>query len=177
VGDAAIDDVVDCYRLVGKYGIYTALNISCPNTAEGKTFEEPAALADLFAALKPNRLDDAPPLVVKLSPRQPGAELDAIAEVCLDAGVDGFVCANTMPVDHPKHGKGGQSGSAVRPIALEMVRHLAKTGKTIIGCGGVFRHEHFDAYIDAGATAAQAYNGFVRGPKAGPKFAWSVIKR
>ncbi|MEM6560337.1 MAG: hypothetical protein AAF656_01945, partial [Planctomycetota bacterium] len=177
LGDAAINDVVDCYRLVGKFGIYTALNISCPNTAEGKTFEDPAALRELLSAIAPNRPSDAPPLLVKLSPREPGEELDAIAQVCVDAGLDGFVCANTKPIDHAKHGKGGQSGSAVRPTALAMIKHLKATGKRIIGCGGVFTHEHFDAYLKAGAVAVQAYNGFVRGPNAGPKFAWAVVKR
>ena len=39
------------------------LNVSCPNTTEGKTFEEPEALAELLKAVKRQRKEQKPILV------------------------------------------------------------------------------------------------------------------
>ena len=176
VGDAAIEDVVATCRLVGDLGFYTAINVSCPNTREGKTFEEPAALHELLAAVNDTR-EDAPPLVVKLSPglADDAARLAAVVEVCESSGVGGYVACNTLPVEN-RHGRGGLSGDAVRPLALRTVRWLrANTAKPVIGVGGVKTPGHLREFLDAGASAVQAYNGFVRGPFAGPRFAYDLL--
>ena len=169
VGDAAIADVVETYRLVRDLGFYTVLNVSCPNTREGKTFEEPAALAELLAAVNAER--GRVPLCVKLSPKDDPADYGDVLRVCESAGVDGYVAVNTRPVQNA-HGRGGQSGTALRDAARRAVAFIAdQTRKPVIGCGGVFTPADARALLDAGATAVQAYNGLVRGPHAGPHFA------
>src|SRR3989344_9014087 len=49
-----------------RFGIYIAINLSCPNTKEGKTFEDPESLEDLICALKEN--GKKRPVVFKFSP-------------------------------------------------------------------------------------------------------------
>src|SRR5205823_6386898 len=69
LGDAAIEDICSSYRLLMSFGMYTAINVSCPNTREGRTFEDPAPLSELLGALNAIRKDStSPPLLVKLSP-------------------------------------------------------------------------------------------------------------
>lgn len=176
IGDKAIDDVVGTLRLVHDLGIYVVLNVSCPNTREGKTFEEPTALAELLSAANAVRDETSRPLCVKLSPQlvDDEAKLGAVVEVCEANGVAGYVACNTLTVEN-EHGRGGMSGSRVRPLSLRTVSYLVEqTKKPVIGVGGIFAPDDARAYLDAGATAIQAYNGFVRGPFAGPRFAFDI---
>ncbi len=169
VGDAAIEDVAATYELVRDLGFYTVLNVSCPNTREGKTFEEPAALAELLAAVQPLRR--AVPMCVKLSPRDEAADYAQVLQVCEAAGVDGYVAVNTRPVNNA-HGKGGQSGTTLATVARQAATFITReTDKPVLGCGGVFTPTDARALLAAGATVVQAYNGLVRGPHAGPTFA------
>ncbi len=52
LGDAGIDDFRQSVRLLAPHADYLALNVSCPNTAEGKTFETPEALDALLSAVR-----------------------------------------------------------------------------------------------------------------------------
>ena len=51
LGAAGVEDFRASVRAVLPHADYLALNVSCPNTAEGKTFEAPDALDDLLAAV------------------------------------------------------------------------------------------------------------------------------
>jgi len=189
MGDAAIRDIQQCHKIMKPYGFYHALNISCPNTREGKTFEDPAVLKELLAAIAnpvpPPSLRRKTPLLVKLSPTSTlsdglrWAELEKLINVCMDFKIDGFVCCNTVPHEDPKLGRGGLSGRSCYFLSRGVVRFIngMKTGKTIIACGGIYSgHEMWD-YKNDGASAFQVYAGFVRGPHAGPRFASKVLKQ
>ncbi|MDZ7690724.1 MAG: hypothetical protein U5K69_06250 [Balneolaceae bacterium] len=67
VGDKAIRDYQFSFREAHKVADYIAINISCPNTTEGKTFEIPEALDELLSGL--DIKDDASvvPTLVKFS--------------------------------------------------------------------------------------------------------------
>jgi len=182
MGDAAIADILATYKQVCTYGIYTALNISCPNTVEGKTFEDPDALRELLSAVKSAAPKGRRPLVVKLSPEAAAGGidlLDRIVEVCVEYGVAGFIASNTLPFEHEHYGRGGVSGHAVRDRSLTTIRYLRKLlpDVLLIGCGGVYAGEHLDEYLRAGADLVQAYCGFVRGPNAGPDFVQRVVSQ
>ncbi len=187
LGDAAIEDIVGSYRLLRSFGLYTAINVSCPNTKEGRTFEDPTPLRELLSALNPLRHEaKAPPMVVKLSPvldpdeaggTGAAGRLEQVLAVCEEAGIDGYICCNTLPGEHPKFGRGGISGNAIRPRAYRMIEFIAKTiHRPVIGCGGVLTAEHLRGYLDRGCVAVQAYNGFVRGPLAGTRFAHRLLE-
>jgi dihydroorotate dehydrogenase len=183
LGDAAIEDICASYRLLLKFGMYTAINVSCPNTREGRTFEDPAALAELLSALNCERgKATAPPLLVKLSPvldpveEEGAAVLEKVLAVCESARIDGYICCNTLPTEHPRFGRGGLSGNVVRPKALRMCEFICgRLNRPVIGCGGVFTRKDLDGYLLRGCVAVQVYNGFVRGPLAGVRFAHRLL--
>ncbi|MBI2631503.1 dihydroorotate dehydrogenase (quinone) [Candidatus Pacearchaeota archaeon] len=159
VGDRAIVDVVSSYKLLKSFGIYTVLNLSCPNTKEGKTFEEPGPLDELLSAVL--ETGKGKPLLVKISPTLTKEQLIGIVNVA-DDRVDGYVCGNTKGINHPKYGKGGLSGKLIREISLNLINSTRQlTKKPIIGVGGISSGgDMFDAYIN-GANIYQTYTGFI----------------
>lgn len=179
VGDHAIKDMALTYRLVHDMGMYTAINISCPNTTEGRTFtDDMSALDELLGELQAMSTASSRPRVVKLSPDLMYEALKKIIRVCKSRGIKGYVVSNTIPTVFQKHGKGGLSGPDVKPRALKMIAWMRLNGvdETIIGCGGVQTGQDMRDYINEGADAVQAYAGFVNGPLAGPDFAHKVLK-
>lgn len=179
-GAEAIEDFCHSFRTLAPYADYVALNVSCPNTTEGKTFEDPNSLDDLLRAIMAERtaLGRKVPVLVKMSP--PPAEkfvldsfYDELIMVSLGHGVNGFIATNTASdrmglstsdATIEKIGNGGLSGKPIRARANGLVKYLyTKTsGKVpIIGVGGISSAE--DAYerIKAGASLIQIYTGLV----------------
>jgi len=180
VDDAAIADYRESYRLIAPHADYIALNISCPNTADGKTFEDATAFESLLLAIREERraLFRDVPLLIKLAPTYSDRVVfDSGVEVIVDLarkyGVDGFIATNTASdresLETPdsvleKIGSGGLSGRPIEGRSTHLVRYLYRLtgGKLpIIGVGGVFSAE--DAYrkIRAGASLIQVYTGLV----------------
>lgn len=180
MGDKAIEDIVNTYKIVvqeleplGKL-IYIALNISCPNTREGKTFEEPHSLQELLMAVE--KYKGARPIILKLSPTLTPEQVFHLLEIA-DDKVEWYICGNSFPINHSQHGKGGASGRLVRGYAFNLIKNVrAVSSKPIIACGGIFTGQ--DAYnsVVCGATAGfQAYTGFAYGsPYSGPLFVHKV---
>ncbi len=176
IGDKAIEDVRQSYILLKNLGIYTVLNLSCPNTAEGKTFEDPKCLEELLSAV--TRTGRGRPLLVKLSPDLTEKDLDKMMEVA-EGKVQGYVCTNTFPSVtfsdqkyFATYGKGGISGGLIKTSSLSAIANVKKrTNKVIIGVGGL--ETGADAYSmkKQGADLYQAYSGFVYG---GRDFAHNV---
>merc|ERR1712226_1110676 len=54
-GEAAIQDFTTSYRTLAPLADFVVLNVSCPNTADGKTFEEPDSLGELLRAIAGER--------------------------------------------------------------------------------------------------------------------------
>src|SRR3989338_8696002 len=159
MGDKAIEDVVSSYELLKEFGMYTVLNISCPNTKEGKTFEDSRSLDELLSAVLSR--GKGKPLLIKMSPTLEMKQLEEIIKVA-DDRVDGYVCGNTKGINHPLYGKGGLSVRSIRELALNLIystRQLTK--KLIIGVGGIASgKDMFEAYL-CGANIHQAYTGFI----------------
>jgi dihydroorotate dehydrogenase len=183
-GQAAIDDFCESFRLLAPHADYVALNISCPNTAEGKTFEDPNSLDALLTAVMRERAEmkRRVPILVKFSPPHTDrfildSLIDELLLVSLGHGVNGFIATNTasdrdgLVSDSAliqKIGRGGLSGPPLKARATGLVRYLYRKTKgkvPIIGVGGISSAE--DAYerIKAGASLIQVYTGLVyQGP-------------
>ena len=189
LGDAGIADFRQSVRQLAPHADYLALNVSCPNTAEGKTFETPDALDALLRAVtaelrrgegdgeRAPAAAPPPPVLVKLSP-PPARGVDAgatdeLVRICLRHGVAGFITSNTAsdrdalatrPDELETIGAGGLSGRPLAARALALTRHLfrATEGRVpIIGVGGVDSPEAAYARIRAGASLVQVYTGLV----------------
>lgn len=183
LGDAATEDFRTSFRLLAPHADYVALNVSCPNTAEGKTFEAPDAFDGLLAAVMKERSDlglDVP-VLAKLSPPaavhfDPGP-VDELLDIALEHGIAGFVATNTasdrtgLRTDAATVeviGRGGLSGAPLEARATALVRHLYRRTEgrvPIIGVGGVDSAETAYQKIRAGASLVECYTGLVyRGP-------------
>lgn len=178
LGDEAVEDFRQSVRLLLPHADYLALNVSCPNTAEGKTFEEPAALDGLLAAVMAERAGQGSsvPVLAKLSP--PAADggfgcVDELVAVSRARGVEGFIASNTVAdraglassaAAVERIGKGGLSGRPLAARATALVRHLYRaTGGAlpIVGVGGVDSAEAAYEKIRAGASLVGLYTGLV----------------
>jgi len=174
VGDRGLADVLRTFMAVRDRGFYTVLNLSCPNTEHGTTFEAPEILDELLPDVAKNAKR---PWGVKLGPAGDFDDLDKTLDACEAHGCQFYVMGNTAPADHPKFGKGGRSGRSLRPLALERMEHIRVRlpRARVIACGGIFTGSDMTLYELKGAHAYQALNGFVRGPYSGPTFAHRVI--
>ena len=185
VGDAAIDDFRHSFRLLSPLADYITLNISCPNTREGTTFEEPSALDELLSSIFELRkeVNSEVPVLVKLAPPLSDkvvfdSLIEEIVSVCIERGVHGFVATNTAPdrkgLSTPaarleKIGRGGMSGKPIFHRSTILVNYIYSRveGKLpIIGVGGIDSAESAFEKILAGASLVQIYTALVyKGPR------------
>lgn len=161
---------------------YLTVDISCPNTPNGKVFQQRQPLETLLARLQRTRAAaaqaagiDPPPMLIKSAPDLSEQERNDIAEVALGARIDGMIVSNTT-VARPaslrsRHiaERGGLSG---RPLFEMSTRLLAEMyaltqGKLpLVGVGGIASGADAYAKIRAGACAVQLYSALVfAGPR------------
>lgn len=180
MGEAALEDFRESFRLLASQASYIVLNVSCPNTEDGRTFEDPQALDRLletvFSEQKAPGLEV--PVLIKLSP--PVSErvmfdtrLEDIVTVAEAHGIHGFIASNTAPDRQGLHtspseleamGEGGVSGPPLSNRATCLVRYLyrATDGEIpIIGVGGVRNTRTAYDKIRAGASLVQLYTALV----------------
>jgi dihydroorotate dehydrogenase len=180
MGEAALEDFRESFRLLAPQAGYVVLNVSCPNTEDGRTFEDPRALDDLldtiFSEQKAPGLEV--PVLIKLSP--PVSErvifdtrLEDLVSVAQAHGVHGFIASNTTadrsglrtPAEEVEAmGEGGISGPPLADRATCLVRYLYRVTDgecPIIGVGGVRDADSAYAKIRAGASLVQLYTALV----------------
>jgi dihydroorotate dehydrogenase len=164
-GDS-LDPTEDFALLVQRfssYADYLTLDVSCPNSVNGKVFLDPARLRDLLARLAAVDRGPLPPkLVAKLSPD---------VDEALLAKIDGIIVGNTT-VERPDTlrsaaaMKGGLSGQPLFARSTAMLAQVAEiTGGAVplIGVGGIANGPQAYAKIRAGASAVQLYTGLIYG--------------
>ncbi|WP_072715715.1 quinone-dependent dihydroorotate dehydrogenase [Rhodothermus profundi] len=180
LGEAAIADFCESFRRLAPLADYVTLNISCPNTAEGKTFEDPKALDALLRAIFAVRreLKLSIPVLLKLSPPPSNrtifdSQLEEIVAVAQTHGIAGFVAINTAsdraelrtsPAILTRIGPGGLSGRplATRARCLLFYLYRLTEGKLpLISVGGIDSVEEAYARIRAGASLVQLYTGLI----------------
>ncbi len=184
-GAEAVADYVAAVRLLAPVADAVVVNASCPNTGDGRTFEEPGAMRTLVDAVASEAARRGRKVLVKLSPDLDDEQLEATARAALDGGACGFVATNTTRAWSrealPRRvrglvpaGAGGLSGEPLRPRALHTVAALRRLGGSsvcILGVGGVFGPDDARAFRRAGAHAVEVFTGFVYG---GPRTARRV---
>jgi len=176
------DTVEDFARVVASLAaepVVTAfeLNVSCPNVTHGGM--EFGADDEVLAALvRRVRLETAKPLVVKLSPVLPDPA--RTAAVAVAAGADGFTAVNTLPAQlydaegrsRLGAGSGGLSGPPLLPVGLKVTRLVAaRTGKPVIGVGGVRTGADALQYLAAGACLVAVGTAALADPRAPERIA------
>jgi dihydroorotate dehydrogenase len=121
------------------------------------------------------------PLLVKIAPDLADSDIDAIADLAVELGLDGIIATNTTiarpgltsdPAQVGAAGAGGLSGAPLRPRALEVLRRLhARAGDrlVLVAAGGIETADDAWERIAAGATLVQAYTGFIYGGPGWPR--------
>ena len=173
---AVIDDYLESVRRLQPFADYLCLNLSCPNTREGRGFfHEPARLARLLQELDtPGGAGTGKPLFLKVAPFQSLAELESfLATVEPARSVTGF-SVNLPPgkpagLATPASELAAMPGAVSGPIAAaaadrtlrELYRRMDRSRYRLIGSGGVFTAE--DAYrkIRLGASLVQLMTALV----------------
>ncbi len=172
----AVDDYIASAARLARVADYLVVNVSSPNTPGLRNLQAVEMLRPLLTAVRRTLVDVAErpvPLLVKIAPDLTDAELDAVADLAVDLGLDGIIATNTTiartglrtPADEVAAlGAGGLSGAPLRDRSLEVLRrlHARVGGRTVlIAAGGITTGD--DAYqrIRAGATLVQGYTAFI----------------
>ncbi len=147
------------------------LNISCPNVDEGgmEFGSDPVMTEKSLKAVK--KVFDRP-IIAKLSPNV--TSIVEIAKAAEQGGADAFSVINSlvgMAVDaeswHTKitNNKGGLTGPAIKPVALQMVHAVySHSSLPIIGIGGIQSTTDVIEFLLCGATAVQIGTALFKDP-------------
>ncbi len=176
--DAIADFTASAERLA-PLADYLVVNVSSPNTPGLRDLQAVDKLRPLLAAVRAacDRVVSPAtgrrvPLLVKIAPDLADADIDAVADLALELGLDGIIATNTTiartglvtPIDQA----GGLSGAPLKARALDVLRRLhARVGDrvTLVAVGGIDTAADAFERLAAGATLVQGYTAFVyRGP-------------
>ena len=172
VEHAAADYAISAGRLA-PFADYLVVNVSSPNTPGLRDLQAVDALRPVLEATRV-AADEATvragrrpcPLLVKIAPDLSDDDVDAVAELVAEMGLDGVVAVNTT-IAHDL-GPGGLSGPPLLSRGLDVVARLRDRlgpDAVIIGVGGISTPADAREYLAVGATLVEAYTGLIyRGP-------------
>jgi dihydroorotate dehydrogenase len=191
--DEAAADYAASARAVAGVADYVVVNVSSPNTPGLRDLQAVGRLRPVLSAVR-EALDAAAgsaldavvsgrrvPLLVKIAPDLSDADVDAVADLALELGLDGIIATNTTisrdglvspAAEVAAAGAGGLSGPPLRDRALAVLTRLhARAGDrlVLIAAGGIETPEDAWARLRAGATLVQAYTGFIYGGPLWPR--------
>jgi len=182
--DAAADYAASA-RAVAAVADYVVVNVSSPNTPGLRDLQAADRLRPVLVAVRAALDAAAPgrrvPLLVKIAPDLADADVDAVADLALELGLDGIIATNTTvsrdglaspAAEVAAAGAGGLSGPPLRARSLAVLRRLhARAGDrlVLIAAGGIETPDDAWERLRAGATLVQAYTGFVYGGPLWPR--------
>ncbi|MFF4705840.1 quinone-dependent dihydroorotate dehydrogenase [Streptomyces sp. NPDC001288] len=173
----AVRDYVKSAERLAPYADYLVVNVSSPNTPGLRDLQAVDHLRPLLTAVREaaDRVaaNRRVPLLVKIAPDLADEDVDAVADLAVELGLDGIIATNTTIAREGlglRSGPelvgetGGLSGAPLKTRSLEVLRRLyARVGEEIVlvGVGGVENAEDAWQRILAGATLVQGYSAFV----------------
>ncbi|MGV9243749.1 quinone-dependent dihydroorotate dehydrogenase [Streptomyces sp. NPDC003710] len=177
----AVADYVKSTERLAPYADYLVVNVSSPNTPGLRNLQATEALRPLLSAVREAAdrtvANRRVPLLVKIAPDLADEDVDAVADLAVELGLDGIIATNTTIAreglgltSDPALVKetGGLSGAPLGTRSLEVLRRLyARVGDriTLVGVGGITSAEDAWQRILAGATLVQGYSAFIyQGP-------------
>ncbi|KUL51849.1 quinone-dependent dihydroorotate dehydrogenase [Streptomyces sp. NRRL S-1521] len=175
--EAAAADYVKSAERLARHADYLVVNVSSPNTPGLRNLQATESLRPLLTAVREAADRSAEgrrvPLLVKIAPDLADEDVDAVADLAVELGLDGIIATNTTIAreglglkSDPALVKeaGGLSGAPVKERSLQVLRRLyARVGDriTLVGVGGVENAEDAWQRILAGATLVQGYSAFI----------------
>jgi len=187
--DEAYKDYALSLELLAPLSDYAVINVSSPNTPGLRSLQETKQIKKLIKALKD--LPNCPPLLIKIAPDLSNEEIDEIAVVAKEEGIDGIIAINTsLNRFNLKHLKiktgntleqenGGLSGLPLQRRGLEVIDRLRRSTNLdlpLIGVGGINSAKSAWERIAAGASLIQIYTGWIfEGPTLVPEILDGLI--
>ncbi|MFF4157928.1 quinone-dependent dihydroorotate dehydrogenase [Streptomyces sp. NPDC001678] len=177
--EEAVADYVASTERLAAHADYLVVNVSSPNTPGLRNLQATESLRPLLAAVREAAdrtvTSRHVPLLVKIAPDLADEDIDAVADLAVELGLDGIIANNTtiardgLGLATPKRtveaiGAGGLSGAPVKARSLEVLSRLyARVGDriTLVGVGGVETADDVWERILAGATLVQGYSAFI----------------
>jgi dihydroorotate dehydrogenase len=181
----ALADYAASAERLGPLADYLVVNVSSPNTPGLRDLQAVDKLRPLLVHIRAtlDRVSPARrvPLLVKIAPDLADGDIDNVADLALELGLEGIIATNTTiartglttPASEVAElGAGGLSGPPLQARALEVLRRLrVRTGDRLIliAAGGIETADDAWQRICAGATLVQGYTGFVFGGPLWPR--------
>ncbi len=143
------------------------VNISCPNTREHRTFEEPGSARRVC---KDVARASRRPVLLKIPPPRGRDEAWAYADAARECGAAGVVASNTLRVRLPGGLEAGLGGPALYPLTIRAVSWLRERlpdSMVVVAVGGVSRPAQAVRLLEEGASLVEAASALLtRGPRA-----------
>jgi dihydroorotate dehydrogenase len=172
----AIADYVKSAERLARYADYLVVNVSSPNTPGLRDLQAVEHLRPLLRAVR-QALDDATsrrvPLLVKIAPDLADDDIDAVADLALELGLDGIIATNTTIARDGLASEarlteqaGGLSGAPLKQRSLDVLKRLhGRVGDrlVLISAGGIETADDAWERLRNGATLVQAYTGLIYG--------------
>ncbi|KAA9135896.1 quinone-dependent dihydroorotate dehydrogenase [Microbacterium caowuchunii] len=184
----ATADYVRSARMLAPLADYLVVNVSSPNTPGLRGLQAVETLRPLLEAV--HAASGTTPLLVKFAPDLDDDEIEAVALLAAELGLDGVIATNTTisraglttPADVvAAAGAGGLSGAPLKARSLEalrIVRRVVPADFCVISVGGVETAADVRERLDAGATLVQGYTAFLyRGPFWGRQINRGLVRR
>ena len=178
--EEASRDYILAMEAVYEISTYITVNISSPNTKNLRALQGEEMLRELLGSLDEarKRLSDRygvrKPLFLKIAPDLDHSDINLIADLLLEFGIDAVIATNTTISRDAVKGMefseeaGGLSGAPVRNASNIVIKALkARLGNQlpIIGVGGIMSGADAREKIMTGASLVQLYSGLIyRGP-------------
>ncbi len=184
--EEAAADYAASARAVAGVADYVVVNVSSPNTPGLRDLQATDRLRPVLEAVR-SALDETQadgrrvPLLVKIAPDLAAGDIDAIADLAVELGLDGIIATNTTiardglaspAAEVASAGAGGLSGPPLRDRSLAVLRRLhdrAGDRLVLIAAGGIETPADAWERLAAGATLVQAYTGFIYGGPLWPR--------
>lgn len=178
--EGAVEDYLSSTKILAPLADYLVVNVSSPNTPGLRQLQEIDSLRPLLRAVREESAAAAGrqvPLLVKIAPDLAEADIDAVADLVVELGLEGIIATNTTisrdglrtpETEVEPIGAGGLSGPvlAQRSAAvLKQLRDRLPEDVVVISVGGVVSAEDVAQRLQAGADLVQGYTGFIyQGP-------------
>jgi len=173
--EAAFEDYLICFKALHPYVDYFVVNVSSPNTPGLRALQEKEPLKNILNQLvaENNKFKKQLPILLKIAPDLTNEQIDDIAEIIMECGLQGIVATNTTiersTLNYSKEtlehiGAGGLSGKPLSKRSTEIIQKLReKIGEKylIMGVGGIMNEEDAIEKLKAGADVIQLYTGFI----------------
>ncbi|GAB3177985.1 quinone-dependent dihydroorotate dehydrogenase [Nesterenkonia halophila] len=178
--EEAVEDYRFSARQLAPWADYLVVNVSSPNTPGLRQLQDIESLRPLLQAVR-EAADAATeeaagaraPLLVKIAPDLADADVDAVADLVADLGLDGVIATNTTISRDGLHtsaaqvedaGAGGLSGPVLAARAEEVLVRLRRrlpAQAAVISVGGVVDAADVDRRLQLGADLVQGYSAFI----------------